>query len=78
MTIVILLLQNRRVLDTNAFIKWVREYDFSWAEAWLEASQVILEDVRVPERNLIGKEGQGFTIAMSALDGGRINIATCR
>ncbi|KAG0592142.1 hypothetical protein KC19_1G228700 [Ceratodon purpureus] len=40
-------------------------------------SSVILEDVRVPERNLIGKEGQGFNIAMSALDGGRINIATC-
>jgi alkylation response protein AidB-like acyl-CoA dehydrogenase len=40
-------------------------------------SSVILEDVKVPERNLIGKEGEGFTIAMSALDGGRINIATC-
>jgi len=40
-------------------------------------SAVILEDVRVPERFLIGKEGEGFSIAMSALDGGRINIATC-
>lgn len=40
-------------------------------------SSVILDDVRVPERCLIGKEGEGFTIAMSALDGGRINIATC-
>ncbi|KAJ7550114.1 hypothetical protein O6H91_07G083900 [Diphasiastrum complanatum] len=38
---------------------------------------VILEDVRVPESNLLGKEGQGFNIAMTGLDGGRINIASC-
>jgi len=35
---------------------------------------VILEDCRVPVRNLIGKEGQGFSIAMRGLNGGRINI----
>ncbi|KAL2609867.1 hypothetical protein R1flu_028440 [Riccia fluitans] len=40
-------------------------------------SAVILEDVRVPEQNRIGSEGQGFSIALSALDGGRINIGTC-
>jgi alkylation response protein AidB-like acyl-CoA dehydrogenase len=39
--------------------------------------QVILNDARVPARNLLGAEGDGFTIAMSALDGGRINIAAC-
>ncbi len=33
--------------------------------------------VRVPVANLLGKEGQGFHIAMKALDGGRINIASC-
>lgn len=37
---------------------------------------VILEDCRVPVRNLIGQEGQGFTIAMRGLNGGRINIGT--
>ena len=37
---------------------------------------VILEDCRVPVRNLIGKEGQGFSIAMRGLNGGRINIGT--
>ncbi|KYR02472.1 hypothetical protein DLAC_11472 [Tieghemostelium lacteum] len=36
---------------------------------------VILEDCRVPVANLIGVEGQGFSIAMNALNGGRINIA---
>ncbi|QEE27927.1 acyl-CoA dehydrogenase [Terriglobus albidus] len=39
--------------------------------------QLILEDVRIPARNLIGQEGQGFKIAMAALDGGRLNIAAC-
>ena len=39
--------------------------------------QVILDEVRVPVANVLGVEGQGFKIAMSALDGGRINIAAC-
>jgi len=39
--------------------------------------QVILEDVRVPAENLLGVEGTGFRIALSALDGGRLNIAAC-
>ena len=39
--------------------------------------QVILDDVRVPAENLLGAEGSGFKIAMSALDGGRLNIAAC-
>ncbi|WP_029087960.1 acyl-CoA dehydrogenase family protein [Brevibacterium album] len=36
--------------------------------------QVFMENVRVPAENLIGEEGQGFRIAMSGLDGGRLNI----
>jgi isobutyryl-CoA dehydrogenase len=39
--------------------------------------QVILEDCKVPVTNLIGKEGQGFNIAMKGLNGGRVNIASC-
>ena len=31
----------------------------------------------MPKSNIIGGEGNGFTVAMKALDGGRINIATC-
>ena len=38
---------------------------------------VMMEDVRVPAENLLGGEGQGFTIAMRGLDGGRLSIATC-
>lgn len=38
---------------------------------------VHLQDVFVPAANLLGKEGDGFKLAMRGLDGGRINIATC-
>jgi len=38
---------------------------------------VILENCKIPITNLIGKEGDGFKIAMKALDGGRVNIAAC-
>ncbi|MGZ5989913.1 MAG: isobutyryl-CoA dehydrogenase [Rhizomicrobium sp.] len=40
-------------------------------------AQVIFEDCRVPVGNRIGMEGEGFRIAMSGLDGGRINIGAC-
>jgi len=40
-------------------------------------AQVIFEDCRVPAANRIGAEGEGFRIAMSGLDGGRINIGAC-
>ncbi|MEV0675351.1 acyl-CoA dehydrogenase family protein [Actinosynnema sp. NPDC050436] len=39
--------------------------------------QVVLEGVRVPASARIGAEGGGFAVAMSALDGGRLNIAAC-
>ena len=35
---------------------------------------VIFEDCEVPVDNVIGVEGQGFSIAMQGLNGGRINI----
>jgi len=38
---------------------------------------VTFEDARVPVANRLGEEGVGFRIAMSGLDGGRINIGAC-
>ena len=37
--------------------------------------QLNFNNVKIPKENLLGKEGQGFKIAMSTLDGGRIGIA---
>lgn len=38
---------------------------------------VIFNDCKVPKENLLGEEGAGFKIALSGLDGGRVNIAAC-
>lgn len=37
--------------------------------------EVFLTDVRVPAENMLGEEGEGFKIAMSALDNGRFTVA---
>jgi len=41
-----------------------------------DTSELVFEDCRIPKGNLVGKESMGFKIAMSALDGGRIGIAS--
>ncbi|MET7573932.1 acyl-CoA dehydrogenase family protein [Streptomyces sp. NPDC005492] len=40
-------------------------------------AQVHFDGVRVPDERRIGEEGQGFAIALSALDSGRLGIAAC-
>ena len=40
-----------------------------------ETASVVFEDCYVPEENMMGSEGEGFTQAMQVLDGGRISIA---
>jgi butyryl-CoA dehydrogenase len=40
-----------------------------------DTAQISLEDCRIPRENLIGQEGEGYRIALSALEGGRIGIA---
>jgi alkylation response protein AidB-like acyl-CoA dehydrogenase len=40
-------------------------------------AQLLLDDARISRDRLIGAEGQGFAIAMAALDGGRLGIAAC-
>ena len=40
-----------------------------------ETSELIFDNCRVPQANLVGKEGQGFKIAMIMLDGARIGVA---
>ena len=40
-----------------------------------QVSEVIFDDVRVPVENMLGRQGDGFKIAMETLDCGRISIA---
>ena len=40
-----------------------------------DTAQIVFEDCRVPAANLIGAEGEGYKIALSGLEGGRIGIA---
>ncbi|MFI2758410.1 acyl-CoA dehydrogenase family protein [Streptomyces echinatus] len=39
--------------------------------------QVVLDGVRLPADRLLGREGEGFRIAMTGLNGGRLGIAAC-
>ena len=52
-----------------------REQKLGWHSQ--PTTMVFFENCRVPISNRIGAEGQGFKIALSALNGGRINIAAC-
>jgi alkylation response protein AidB-like acyl-CoA dehydrogenase len=40
-------------------------------------AQIVFDGARVPAERLLGAEGSGFSLAMSALDGGRLGIAAC-
>lgn len=40
-----------------------------------DTAQINFEDCRIPAENRIGEEGEGYRIALSALEGGRIGIA---
>ncbi len=41
-----------------------------------DTAQILFENCRIPAQNLIGEEGQGYKIALSGLEGGRIGIAS--
>jgi alkylation response protein AidB-like acyl-CoA dehydrogenase len=52
-----------------------REEKMGWRSQ--PTTSVILDQVRVPVANRLGEEGEGFKIAMTGLDGGRLSIAAC-
>lgn len=51
------------------------EHKLGWRSQ--PTTTVNFDSVIVPGENMLGQQGQGFKIAMQALDGGRINIAAC-
>jgi butyryl-CoA dehydrogenase len=60
--------------NTPGFIR--AEPDKKMGISAAHSCSMFFEDIRVPARNMLGKEGDGFKIAMSTLDGGRIGIAS--
>lgn len=52
-----------------------REQKLGWHSQ--PTTAVFFENCRIPITNRIGNEGEGFKIALSALNGGRVNIAAC-
>jgi len=57
----------------RAFQRAAPDRKMGIAGAW--SCSMFFEDMKVPAKNLLGNEGDGFKIAMSTLDGGRIGIA---
>jgi butyryl-CoA dehydrogenase len=60
--------------NTPGFIRAEPDKKMGISAAW--SCSMFFEDMRVPAKYLLGKEGDGFKIAMSTLDGGRIGIAS--
>jgi alkylation response protein AidB-like acyl-CoA dehydrogenase len=61
--------------DTPGFRPSKSEIKMGWRSSptW----ELVFEDCGVPEANRVGEEGEGFKIALSALDSGRLGIAAC-
>jgi alkylation response protein AidB-like acyl-CoA dehydrogenase len=61
--------------DTQGLSFGKKERKLGWNSQ--PTAMVNFTDCRVPVANRLGAEGEGFTIAMMGLDGGRLNIAAC-
>ncbi len=61
--------------DTPGISYGKKEHKMGWNSQ--PTRTISFDNVRIPAENLLGREGEGFKIAMKGLDGGRINIATC-
>jgi butyryl-CoA dehydrogenase len=59
--------------DTSGYV--VARVEEKLGQHSSDTAQIIFEECRVPAANLIGAEGEGYRIALSGLEGGRIGIA---
>ncbi|MFP3563949.1 acyl-CoA dehydrogenase family protein [Paraburkholderia sp. SIMBA_030] len=59
--------------DTSGYV--VARVEDKLGQHSSDTAQILFEDCRVPAANLIGAEGEGYRIALSGLEGGRIGIA---
>lgn len=63
------------IVDTNEAGYIVSRVEEKLGQRASETCQITLEDCRVPVENRLGEEGEGYRIALSNLEGGRIGIA---
>jgi alkylation response protein AidB-like acyl-CoA dehydrogenase len=80
---IVMALSRREPREISAFLVEPGTPGFSIGKAerkmGLKGSDTVslaFDECRVPKRNLLGSPGEGFKIALSALDGGRIGIAS--
>lgn len=84
--VVVVLVRTGELLDSNGITAFIVEKGTPGFSAVpiknklgvraSETAELIFDNVRVPEENVIGQVGQGFKQAMQILDGGRISIAS--
>jgi glutaryl-CoA dehydrogenase (non-decarboxylating) len=63
------------VVETNQ-PGWIARETEKLGDKSSPIAEIHLENVRAPKENLLGKWGQGFTVAMTALDRGRISVSS--
>jgi butyryl-CoA dehydrogenase len=63
------------IVPTNASGYHVARLEEKLGQHSSDTAQINFDNCRIPAENLIGQEGEGYKIALSALEGGRIGIA---
>ena len=63
------------IVPTNTAGYQVMRLEHKMGQRASDTAQIVLDNCRIPADYLLGKEGQGFTIAFSQLEGGRLGIA---
>lgn len=63
------------IIDRNATPYGIGKVEDKLGIKGSSTTSLVFENVRIPAENRLGKEGDGFKVAMSTLDGGRIGIA---
>ncbi|NIW86639.1 MAG: acyl-CoA dehydrogenase [Gammaproteobacteria bacterium] len=63
------------VVPTDAAGYVVARVEHKLGQRASDTAQIAFEDLRVPRDNLLGREGEGYRIALGNLEGGRIGIA---
>lgn len=63
------------IIETNRPGYTAKPIEISSLGNMMRSCEIFLEDYRIPKENLLGIEGEGFKIAMNALDYGRLTVS---